>query len=650
MKAQTPSAISILLIIMTAGLACGVSQNTPTPAGPATSPHSQSSTQTESPSLPVEIQPADQILLNGNLITIEPNQPLAEAIAIRDGRIQAVGTDDEIRAYQGSDTAVIDLQGRTLMPGFIDGHSHTLAFPDRKGRSFEEAQETAVRYGITTVNEMWANQEYLDFLMRVEKENRLRLRVNLFPSYNDGVLDGNRKTILLKTWFPDNPPILDPTRRLRIPGIKIFVDGDVSAARGCWMLGEPYLPDSPALQNGYCGTERGDLYLSQAELNEVVSQAQKAGYRVAFHSMGDGAIETVLNAIEHALDGQPNSTHRHQIHHSSLLRPDQLSRYEDLDIVVAVRGYGDFCNVGFLEPYFGVERAAWYVNRYALPNLNIHAYIEIDFGWTVDPDDRYSQRSLDPIMGIYGIVTHRFVNRDGMACEPDPLVMRNRIGIERALEMLTLEAAYAVSMEDHIGSLKPGKYADLIMLSDNPLSMHPDALRDLEVWMTMVEGKIEYCAEGQEGFCTGKPKSASTPPPELPASGNLALNQSVTASNSLTENPVRFAVDGDESTHWGAGDGPTQWIEVDLGAPATITEIRLLVSQYPEGNTLHILRARGETGNYSEIHRFNQPTRDGDWLVFQPGTPLQNIRFVRIETLESPSWVSWFEIQVLGVK
>lgn len=649
MKTNPLPIIFFTLIILILSNACGAPPTTPS-SEPATSFPPEASIQTETPLPPIEIRPADLIFLNGNLITMEESQPLAEAMAIRDGMIAAIGTNDEIRAYQDSDTATIDLQGRTLMPGFVDGHSHTLAFPDRRGRSFDDAQEAAIRYGITTVNEMWANQGYLASLIQAEEENRLRLRVNLFPSYNDGILDESRRTILMKAWFPGNPPILDPERRLRIPGVKVFVDGDVSAARGCWALSEPYLPGSPALQNGFCGTDSGDLYLSQAELNKVVSQAQNAGYRVAFHSMGDGAIDAVLDAVEYALGGQPNSAHRHQIHHSSLLRPDQLSRYEELDIVAAVRGYGDFCNFGFLEPYFGIERTAWYANRYAVPNLDIHAYIEIDFGWTVEPDDRYSQRSLDPLMQLYGIVTHRFVNRDGMACEPDPLVMKHRVSVERALQMLTIEAAYAVSMEDHIGSFKPGKYADIIMLSDDPLTVHPDSLRDLEVWMTLIHGKVEYCAAEHENFCAGAREPASAPPADLPTGGNLALNQSVLVSASLPEHPAHFAVDGVESTHWGSGDGPPQWIEVDLGAPATITEIRLQTSQYPEGNTLHVLSAREENANFAEVHRFTQFTRDGDWLVFNPHTPLENIRHVRIETLESPSWVSWFEIQVIGTR
>ena len=113
-----------------------------------------------------------------------------------------------------------------MLPGFIDGHTHILAFPDRMGRSLDEAQETAIRYGFTTVNEMWADQDYLNRLAQAEQEGNLRLRVNVFAIYNGSMLDDNRQNILIKTWFPENDPILDPEKHLRIPGIKIYVDGD----------------------------------------------------------------------------------------------------------------------------------------------------------------------------------------------------------------------------------------------------------------------------------------------------------------------------------------------------------------------------------------------------------------------------------------
>jgi predicted amidohydrolase YtcJ len=86
------------------------------------------------------------------------------------------------------------------------------------------------------------------------------------------------------------------------------------------------------------------LYLSQEEMNQVVAAAQAAGFRVAFHAMGDRAIDTVLNAIEYALNGESNERYRHQSHHNSLVRPDQLRRYVDLDALASVRGYFNTCD------------------------------------------------------------------------------------------------------------------------------------------------------------------------------------------------------------------------------------------------------------------------------------------------------------------
>jgi len=637
---------SILIILLVGVAACSLAQVSQTAENTATDTPAEIPTQTDTPAAPAEA--ANLIFFNGSLITIDESNPTAQAISIRDGLIQAVGTDEEVLAFQGEDTVTIDLQGHALMPGFIDGHTHILAFPERMGRSRNDAQDIALRYGFTTVNEMWADNGYLDQLMQAEQAGDLRLRVNVFASYNDGILDANRQKVFLKTWYPAHDPILDPTRFLRIPGIKIFVDGDnFQPARGCWALREPFESGAPALTNVPCGTSRGDPYWTQDELNQVVADAQAAGYRVAFHAMGDGAIELTLNAIEFALDGQPNENIRHQIEHNSLAGTDQLARYEDLDILASVRGYGyaGCDDLSFLLPNFGAERMPWYVNRYALATMGIHSYVETDFGWTIDPDDRFSQRALDPIMSLYGMVTHNHVADDGSICEPDPSVAIQSVSVERALQMLTIEPAYAVSMEDYLGSLEVGKYADLIVLSDSPLAVASDELKDLQVWMTMVAGNVEYCATGREDFCPSITTVETQQ--DLPTSGNLALNQTVTAFSS-SQFAAEFAVDGDEATSWGSGDFAPQWIEIDLGAPATITGMRLLTSQSPPGDTVHVVSVRGENGIFSEVYRLDQFTQDAEWLTFAPDAPLENVRVVRIETIESPSWVSWIEIQVLG--
>ena len=611
------------------------------PAEPTEAQATQEPTAMQKP-----VEPADLIFTNGNLITIEPDRPLAQAIAIRSGLILAVGSNDEVLIHQAPSTQVIDLQGKTLIPGFIDGHTHILTFHDRMSKSLAEAQEAAISHGFTMVSEMWANIDVVNGFLQAEKDGEIRLRVNIFPSYNDGILDGQRNRIMLNTWFPGHTPILDPQRMVRIPGIKIFVDGDnASQARGCWALSDPYEPGAPVLVNGVCGSNTGDLYWTQDELNQAVSQAQTTGYRVAFHAMGDGAIELAINAIEFALDGQPNDTIRHQIEHNSLLRDDLLQKYVDLDIPASVRGHVDMCDPNLGVKAWGAERHQWYANRYAMAIINDHSYVETDFGWHESPDVRYSQRTLDPIMALYGLVTHQYTGEGGFVCNPADWVAVHQISVEKALQMLTISPAYAVSMENHTGSLKAGKFADLVLLSGDPLTVQPVELKDLRVGMTIIGGKLEYCAPGYEMYCPGLQL-----PVDLPTSGNLALGRSVNASRSEGGNPPEWAVDGNESTAWSAGDFPPQWIEIDLGAPADISAIRLLVTQYPEGATKHRVLAWGSGSQPVEVTFFSQVTTSGQWLVYTPAQLLEGIRFIRVETPVSPSWVGWVEIEVLGTR
>jgi hypothetical protein len=119
-------------------------------------------------------------------------------------------------------------------------------------------------------------------------------------------------------------------------------------------------------------------------------------------------------------------------------------------------------------------------------------------------------------------------------------------------------------------------------------------------------------------------------------------------SKSETGRPSYRVVDGSTSTDWGSGDFPPHWIDIDLGAPATITAVRLLVTQDPSGNTVHRILVRSGTGEFTEIHRFELFTSTGQWLVYRLPQPVENIQVVRVETIKSRSWVGWIEIEVIG--
>jgi hypothetical protein len=129
---------------------------------------------------------------------------------------------------------------------------------------------------------------------------------------------------------------------------------------------------------------------------------------------------------------------------------------------------------------------------------------------------------------------------------------------------------------------------------------------------------------------------------------NLALGKQVSVSASLPEQPPQMAVDGDFNTQWSAGAFPTQWIEIDLEALSTIGEIRLTVGQWPAGDVLHQLWVGSSQENMQLVYEFSGHEYDYDVLNFVPAVPLNGIRFVRIVTTESPSWVSWREIEVLA--
>jgi hypothetical protein len=129
---------------------------------------------------------------------------------------------------------------------------------------------------------------------------------------------------------------------------------------------------------------------------------------------------------------------------------------------------------------------------------------------------------------------------------------------------------------------------------------------------------------------------------------NLALNKPVEATEALPDQTAQMAVDGDPNTQWSSGAFPTQWIDIDLGAPYSIGEIRLTVGQWPAGATMHQVWVGTTRDAFKQVYEFSGREFDFDMLNFIPTKPLQDIRYVRIVTTESPSWVSWREIEVLA--
>lgn len=158
---------------------------------------------------------------------------------------------------------------------------------------------------------------------------------------------------------------------------------------------------------------------------------------------------------------------------------------------------------------------------------------------------------------------------------------------------------------------------------------------------------------GDGGLINQALAPANRPDPCKPSSfdffeNNLALGKPARASRSLPDYAPSKAVDGTFATWWGAGAPPPQWIEIDLGTPVTIRLIRLITSQSPEGETTHQILGGGTSEKLNALHEFRGRTADNQTLEFKPASPITGIRYVRVMTTQSPSWVAWREIEVIG--
>jgi hypothetical protein len=561
----------------------------------------------------------DVIFHNGLLLTMDGDQPTAEAILVRGERIEAVGINSEVLALRQASTTVIDLGGLTLMPGFVDAHSHMFGEDLVHGVDPGPNQEMAIQYGVTTMTDMGVDEVLFGKLKAYAETGALRLRLNAYLSYTTNCGD------LLGDWWKAYEPNTQLAPNLFVRGLKIFTDGG-----SCKI---------PAVSVAYPGGSMGDLFFTQDQLNGIVADAQAAGFQVGIHALGDRAVEQSQDAIAATLNGQPNAL-RHRIEHNGVLRPDMLGRYSEIGIVPVIFGAYSTCvrTAGSTQFKYLLPES---VGRWEWPWRGLlDANPELPIAWHAD----YGPfRNLNPMYNLWGFLTRDAINDDGSRCVAPDWLKEGAIRADEALPIMTTGSAYALFMDDEVGSLESGKLADLIILSADPLHTETDAVKDIQVLMTMIGGNVEYCAAGSEGLCpTGTGTSA--PPAVRAATSGPAGPAS--ASAQLPESPASNVLDGNLETIWNSGNDAEQWILLDLGASKSVTSIRLTVSQYPEGDTVHQIWAGPDPNALTLLHEFAGYTRDSGELEFTPASPLAGIQFIKVVTTRSPSWVAWREIEV----
>jgi predicted amidohydrolase YtcJ len=220
---------------------------------------------------------------------------------------------------------------------------------------------------------------------------------------------------------------------------------------------------------------RGQLHPTQSVLNEMAVEVQRLGYQLAIHAVDQEAVEAAILALEHAQRVSPGKNRRHRIEHCSECPPHLIRRLRKLDAVVVSQP-------PFL--YFSGERYLSQVSPKILPWLYpFRSWLEA--GLTVAGSSDAPVVAANPLVGICAAVTRQA--ESGEIVRPEQAV-----GVQDALQMYTLKAAYSTFEEDIKGSLRAGKLADLIMVDNDPLSSEPEKIKDIRVEMTMIGGKIVW--------------------------------------------------------------------------------------------------------------------------------------------------------------
>jgi predicted amidohydrolase YtcJ len=212
-------------------------------------------------------------------------------------------------------------------------------------------------------------------------------------------------------------------------------------------------------------------------LTAGIKRAHDAGWQVAVHANGDAAIDIVLAAYEEVLKGKPRGNHRHRIEHCSIAWDEHFAKMAELGLTPSfLIGHVHYWGRAFRDRIFGPEKAARLDATASASRAGVRYTLHSDFDVT----------EIGPLRCIENAVTR--VMRDG----GDILAPDERISVDQALRTMTIDAAWQARMDHAVGTLEPGKYADLVVLDEDPLEINPLRLSQIGVRETWVEGQRRY--------------------------------------------------------------------------------------------------------------------------------------------------------------
>jgi len=546
---------------------------------------------------------ADLILYNGKIVTVDPNFSIRQAVAIKNGRIAAVGANQAIlKAERGPSTRVIDLGGRTVLPGLIDSHLHPLeaglsefreplptldsfaaiqdyiraqarktpkgqwiivprTFPTRlkelrmptrevldvatehpvlfdasyvvvvntlalklsgitrdtpnpphgeivkdpngepngilrnaqsllKGlkpaATFSEQEKLAAlermlrmyrEAGITTIGEGGATPEEISLYERLKAERRLPVRVVMTWWVNIGrPAEEIIAEIRSRPWRTNQGDDW-----LKFGAFKVNFDGGMTI--GTAYQRRPYGDFGRQLYGMTDPNDRGQLFATPEKFLAVFRAARDRGWSLSAHTQGGGAIDLFLDTME-ALDREkPIAPTRSHLIHASFQSPEAIARMKRLGIAADVQAAWLHCDAPALEKVFGYDGLRYFFPLRSYLDAGVHVAGGSDH--MIGYDKNRAVNPYNPFHGMWVSITRK-TNR-GRVIHPEERVTR-----EEALKTYTIWAAWRLFAENTLGSIEPGKLADLVVLDRDYLTCPEDDILAIEPVMVVQEGKIVF--------------------------------------------------------------------------------------------------------------------------------------------------------------
>ena len=394
---------------------------------------------------------------------------LANGVAMRlagvDRNTPEIAGGEIVRDASGNPTGIFKDAAKRLVD-----HAIPLPSEQRIRTAILAAQEHALSFGVTSVQDMGVlgsrggetMVEVLKVYQALDHQGALKIRISAHLPLPEWRRLGNAGII---AHFNSG--------RLQIGAVKSFSDGSLGSTTA-WFF--EHYSDAPHT----CGTPSEEL-LDASQMYRNLRDADRAGLQIAIHAIGDRANSVVLDLCRQLTEENGKRGRRLRIEHAQHLRPGDIPRFRELDVIASVQPYHCIDDGRWAEKRIGRERAQ---TTYAFRSL-IESGATVAFGsdWWVAP--------IDPLAGIYAAVTRRPIGGQF----PGGWVPEQRVSVEQAVHAYTVAAAYASGEEQVKGSLTLGKIADIVVLSDDIFSIDPSKIADARVDMTIFDGEIVYQRE-----------------------------------------------------------------------------------------------------------------------------------------------------------